>query len=207
MPNSRVFALVLAAGQSRRFGGDKLTVELNGQPLLAHVLNWVAEAREHGDLAGGLAVLPEGNPDRESILLGSRLEYVFNGSPERGVAESLRIGLAALAARHPDAEAALVAQGDQPRLRREVIPMLLSAWSATGRPVVRPRYAGEPDTPGHPVLLDRSIWERARELDGDAGFAPLLRKYPDLVTTVDVPGVNPDINTPSDLTLVEFPDP
>ena len=84
--------------------------------------------------------------------------------------------------------------------------MLLSAWSRTGRPVTRPRYAGEPDTPGHPVLLDRTIWERTRELEGDSGFAPLLRKYPNLVTTVDVPGTNPDINTPSDLMLVEFGD-
>lgn len=207
MAYSPVFALVLAAGQSRRFGRDKLIAELNGHPLLRHVLNWVAEARDHGNLAGGLAVLPAGNPDRETLLIQSGLEYVFNTSPERGVAESLRIGLAALASRHPDAKAALVLQGDQPSLRQDVIPALLNAWFAGGRPVVRPRYAGEPDKPGHPVLLDRSIWDRARELDGDAGFAPLLRTYPELVTAVDVPGINPDINTPSDLALVEFPGP
>jgi molybdenum cofactor cytidylyltransferase len=207
MTSSRVFALILAAGQGRRFGGDKLLVELNGKPLLAYVLDWVREARDAGALVGGLAVLPSDNPGREALLNQSGIEYVFNSSSGSGVAESLRIGFGALAARHPDADAALVLQGDQPRLRHEVLNLLLSAWQAAGQPVVRPRYAGEPDAPGHPVLLDRSMWARANELEGDTGFAPLLKKYPGLVTTVDVPGINPDINTPSDLALLESSSP
>jgi molybdenum cofactor cytidylyltransferase len=203
MPVSHVFALILAAGQGRRFGGDKLLAGLMGKPLLQHVLDWVQEARKAGALDGGLAIIPTGNFAREQLLLLSKTEYVFNPSPESGVADTLRIGLAALAARHPDAEAALVLQGDQPGLRPEVLAPILSSWRTSGRPVVRPRYAGAPETPGHPVLIDRLVWGRATELQGDTGFAPLLRRCPDLVTVVDVPGINPDINTPSDLAILE----
>jgi CTP:molybdopterin cytidylyltransferase MocA len=203
MPDHRVFALILAAGQGRRFGADKLLAELSGKPLLRHVLDWVKEARDRHQLAGGLAVIPAGNVAREKILMESGLEYSFNPGPELGVAESLRLGLATLTARHPDALAALILQGDQPRLRREVLEPLVAAWQSGGRPVVRPRYAVEPEIPGHPVLLDRSVWDRANELRGDAGFAPLFKAYPDLVTTVDVPGTNPDINTPADLAKLE----
>jgi CTP:molybdopterin cytidylyltransferase MocA len=203
MSDHGVFALILAAGQGRRFGADKLLAELSGKPLLGHVLDRVRDARDQHRLAGGLAVIPAGNAAREKILMDSGLEYVFNARPELGVAESLRLGLGALAGRHPGAMAALILQGDQPRLRAEVLDQLLAAWRSGGRPVVRPRYGEERETPGHPVLLDRSIWARADELSGDAGFAPLLRAYPELVTTVDVSGNNPDINTPSDLANLE----
>ena len=203
MSDGSVFALILAAGQGRRFGADKLLVELSGKPLLRHVLDWVREAQDRHQLTGGLAVIPAENPGREKILVDSGLEYIFNARPELGVAESLRLGLAALAERHPNAMAALILQGDQPRLRFEVLDRLLAAWGGGDRPVVRPRYGEERETPGHPVLLNRSIWARTDELSGDAGFAPLLRAYPALVTTVDVPGNNPDINTPSDLANLE----
>ena len=205
MSTRRVFGLILAAGQGRRFGGDKLLAELNGKPVLRHVLDWVQEAKQSGTLAGALAVIPSGDAPREQLLVQSGAEYVFNPSPELGMAQTVRLGLTALAARHPDAEASLVLQGDQPSLRHDVLDAILSSWRTGGRPVVRPRYGGDPGTPGHPVLLDRSIWNRAAEINGDTGFATLLRAYPDLVTTVDVPGTNPDINTRSDLAHLELP--
>jgi len=205
MSSRRVFGLILAAGQGRRFGGDKLLAELHGKPVLRHVLDWVQEATQSGALAGALAVIPSGDAPREQLLVQSGAEYVFNPSPELGMAQTVRLGLAALAARHPDAEASLVLQGDQPSLRHDVLDAILSSWRTGGRPVVRPRYGGDPETPGHPVLLDRSIWNRAAEINGDTGFATLLRAYPDLVTTVDVSGINPDINTRSDLAHLELP--
>ena len=205
MSSRRVFGLILAAGQGRRFGGDKLLAELHGKPVLRHVLDWVQEAKQSGALAGALAVIPSGDAPREQLLVQSGAEYVFNPSPELGMAQTVRLGLAALAARHPDAEASLVLQGDQPSLRHDVLDAILSSWRTGGRPVVRPRYGGDPETPGHPVLLDRSIWNRAAEINGDTGFATLLRAYPDLVTTVDVSGINPDINTRSDLAHLELP--
>jgi CTP:molybdopterin cytidylyltransferase MocA len=203
MPLSLVYAIVLAAGQGRRFGRDKLLAPLRGRPVLGHVLTAVAGARDAGELAGGLVVLPQGNPDRERLLLNYRLEYAFNPAPERGVAGSLQTGLTTLASRHPGAEAALLVQGDQPLLRLDVISALISTWRRGTGPVVRPRYQEEPEVPGHPVLLDRSFWDRAGELKGDAGFAPLFLKYPDVVTLVDVPGNNPAINSPTDLALLE----
>ena len=205
MPGTRVFGLILAAGKGQRFGGDKLLAHLKGKPVLGHVLAWIREATRAGGLDGSLGVIPPDQPDRERLFLDSSIEYVINPFPERGVGETIRIGLAALAARHPDARGVLVIQGDQPGLRHEVLDAIVRGWQTGNRPVVRPRYAGEPDTPGHPVLLDRSIWNRATELEGDAGFAPLLKASPGLVTTVDVDGINPDINTPSDLALLEFP--
>jgi molybdenum cofactor cytidylyltransferase len=196
-----LYALILAAGQSRRFGGDKLLAELRGLPVLAHVLRTVGSATSDGVLAGGLVVLAE-SAEREAIVRRSAMEYCFNADPGHGIAHSIRLGLAELATRHPDARGAMIFQGDQPGVRQEVIAVLASAWGG-GSAVVRPRYLEQPEQPGHPVLLDRSVWSHADKLKEDTGFAPLFRKHPELVTQVDVPGANPDINTPSDLAVWE----
>jgi CTP:molybdopterin cytidylyltransferase MocA len=81
----------------------------------------------------------------------------------------------------------------------ETMRRLIACWRAGGGPVVRPRYQDQPDTPGHPVLLDRRVWPLCRRATGDTGLAGLLPA----ATFIDVPNANPDIDTPADLHLLE----
>jgi molybdenum cofactor cytidylyltransferase len=199
MTKSVVHALVLAAGLSRRFGADKLLADLAGTPVLAHALGAVVASIKAGLLEGGLVILPADVQEREALVRRSGLEYALNPSASEGVSTSLKLGLHELASRHPDVTAALIVQGDQPHMPADLVAAIITARKGEHRPVVRPRYAGEPHRPGHPVLLERSCWNRVSDLHGDEGFGPLLKSSPELVTLVDVPGINPDINTPSDL--------
>ena len=64
---------------------------------------------------------------------------------------------------------------------------------------MRPSYRDAPDQPGHPLLVDRSLWHLADEMRGDTGFAPLLARYRVNVHTIPVAGTNPDVDTPDDL--------
>jgi CTP:molybdopterin cytidylyltransferase MocA len=54
-------------------------------------------------------------------------------------------------------------------------------------------------------LLNRSVWHLAHQLDGDHGFAGLANQASVRVVTLDVPGDNPDIDTPADLQALEEP--
>ena len=198
------YAVVLAAGAGSRSGGDKLLAPLHGRPLVAHAAAAVAEAIAAGILAGGIAVVP---PEATALawqldLAGLRL--IENREASIGIASSLRTGLAALemASISPRAGAAVVVLADQPLLRAEVIARLVASWRASGR-TVRPRYALTPEEPGHPVLLDRAIWSLASGLTADRGFGRLLAARPDLLDLIDVPGANPDVDTPADLTQLE----
>ena len=104
------------------------------------------------------------------------------------------VGLSALSL---DVDAALVALGDQPRLRPDVVRTVIEAWRASDRPIAVPRY--ERDGALNPVVLGRDVFERAVHLEGDRGMGPLIQRSPDLVTTVAVDGDNPDVDTPADL--------
>ena len=197
-------ALILAAGEGRRVGGDKLHARHRGQPLLSYVLDVVAVAWKGGLLDGGHVVLAAGDDRGVTLARGAGLEPIINEAPELGLSHSVRLGLAALETRpQPGAKAALVFLGDQPLVRSDVVEALVRAWREGGGPVIRPRYADSPDTPGHPVLVARAIWTRARALEGDQGLGALLGSNPSETVTLDVKGYNPDVDTQRDLNALE----
>jgi CTP:molybdopterin cytidylyltransferase MocA len=140
--------------------------------------------------------------DRATALLVERagLVPVLNPNPEVGISHSIRLGVEAAEA-HQALDGLLLLLGDQPLVEAETMRRLIGAWRERGGPVVRPRYRHQPDTPGHPVLLDRRVWPLCRRATGDSGLSGLLPA----ATFIDVPGANPDIDTPADLHLLEDP--
>ncbi|HEX8940310.1 MAG TPA: nucleotidyltransferase family protein [Candidatus Limnocylindrales bacterium] len=195
----RVAAVVLAAGASSRFGGQKLLAPLAGTPVLGHVLSAAANlglaetilvlGRDAGAVAN--AVPEAGEP---------RVRVVRNPEPERGLSSSLRLGLDAVG---PAVDAALILLGDQPLVRPAVIAALFEAWEAAGPPLVVPRYAGGGGP--NPVLIARGAWPLAAEVRGDRGLGPVMARRPDLVRQVPVQGDNPDVDTPADLASLTLP--
>ncbi|MBK9066287.1 MAG: NTP transferase domain-containing protein [Gemmatimonadetes bacterium] len=162
----------------------------------------VAQAIHGGLLAGGVAVVRPAATALAWPLDTAGLEIVENPAAAEGIASSLRAGLAALEQpRTPPAGAALVILADQPLLRLPVLEALVSAWRAAPASI-RPRYLAQPEAPGHPVLVDRGLWPRAASLAGDQGLGPLLAADPAL-RIIEVPGGNPDVDTPGDLRSLE----
>ena len=195
---------MLAAGLGRRFGGAKLLATFRDRALVSHVLEEAATARARGLLAGVHAVVAEGDTAIEKLAAGAGAAIVPNPDPGRGLSSSLRLGLAALP---PNLDAVLVLLGDQPLVRLEVMEALVNAWRQGGFSAVRPRYASAPDTPGHPVLIARRVWPLASGLEGDSGFGQLFAPDAPDVMLLDVPGENPDVNTPADLLALKDPRP
>jgi molybdenum cofactor cytidylyltransferase len=182
-------AVVLAAGLSRRMGQAKLLLPLEGRPIVRHAVEGVR--------AAGLdPVLVVTGPDPaaiEAALTGLDVRIVINPAPEAGQAGSVRAGVAALPA---VVDTVLIALGDQPGLAPDVIPALLAAHRASGRPIVAPRYQ---DGPGNPVLFDRAIFPELLALEGDRGARPVFARDPARVEWValDWP-MPPDVDTPAD---------
>jgi molybdenum cofactor cytidylyltransferase len=187
-----VVAVVLAAGASTRFGSPKLLADLDGRPILQHVLDAVAEA----GLDDAVVVLGAGHEAAELAIRWRRQRRVVNERPEDGLASSLRVGLQA-AEDVPRADAAIVLLGDQPAVRVDAIRAVVDAAGTTDRPFVRARYGS--DGAPNPVLIRRPAWPEAKALEGDRGLGPFLAAHGDRVLEVDVAGDNPDVDTPADL--------
>jgi len=156
----KVGALVLAAGEGRRFGGTKQLAVLHGRPLLEHALAAVAGLAPRVVVLGHAAAEIRATVD----LHGAR--PLFCEQWREGQAASLRCGLAAL----EGVDAVLVVLGDQPGITPEAVAAVAGAGG--DEDAVRATYGG---APAHPVLLRRPLLARAGELRGDTGFRDMLR--------------------------------
>jgi molybdenum cofactor cytidylyltransferase len=196
----KVTAIVLAAGSSSRFGSNKLLADLDGRPVLQHVLDAVAAA----GLADVMVVLGASHEAIRAAVEWRRERITVNERPQDGLSSSLRVGLDE-AAREADTDAVLVVLGDQPAIRPEVIRAVVDATQDATQDgaqdgeamFVRARYRHD-DAP-NPVLVRRGAWARVAGLSGDRGLGPLLAQIPEQVLHVDVEGANPDVDVPADL--------
>jgi molybdenum cofactor cytidylyltransferase len=185
-----VAVAVLAAGRGSRLGGDvpKPLVELRGRPLVSWALDAATTSGLRpvvlvvGNHGGAVArVAPEG-----VVVVRSRRW-------RRGIARSLRAALEAL---EPWAQVGAVAIGlaDQPLVGVEAYRRLAGAYR-DGASLAVATYHGQRR---NPVLLARTMWEKARELDGDEGARVLMDEGAVEVDCTDT-GSAADVDTLDDL--------
>jgi CTP:molybdopterin cytidylyltransferase MocA len=179
--------VVLAAGEGSRFGGPKQLAELDGRPLLEHVLAAVSAVPAIERYVVGLGAYADEIRARVDM---HGAEVVVCDRWVAGQATSLRAGLAAI----DDLEAAMVLLGDQPGITPAAIEAVLAHFDGTH--AVRAVYDG---APGHPVVLPRQLMRRAMELEGDLGARELIEDAQ--VRKVEVTHLcRPrDVDTPEDL--------
>jgi len=190
---ARTFGLVLAAGAGSRFGGGKLLARVGGRPVLQYVLDALAEA----GISDVVVVLGADASAVEAAITWHSETRVVNPAPERGLSSSLQVGFAVVPA---DADAVLVALGDQPLVPVDVIRALIAAPCRPDRPIAVPVFAD-----GHarnPVMLHRPAFGLVAETTGDRGLGPIIDAHPDLVTEIAATGDNPDVDTTDDLVAV-----
>jgi CTP:molybdopterin cytidylyltransferase MocA len=182
-----IVGVLLGAGAGTRFGGPKQLVELDGRPLLEH----------------SIRALTQSPVERVVVVLGAAADQVLAGVDghgaqfvvcdrwDEGQSASLACGLAEVSG----CEAVVITLGDQPRLSPEAVTRVIAA-RAEGVDAVRATYAGEP---GHPVLLERRLFDRMRDVTGDHGARNLLLSVPTREVVCDDLGGGEDVDTPAQL--------
>ena len=116
-----VTAIVLAGGRSSRFGSPKVAAELDGRPLLDHVLDAVA--------AVATDVVVVLGPDQPAPAMPAGVRAVRDTQEFGGPLVGLAVGLEASTSLR-----AVVVGADMPRLRPAVLEALLAALADPGRP-------------------------------------------------------------------------
>jgi molybdenum cofactor cytidylyltransferase len=192
----RIFAILMAAGFSKRFGAaNKLLVPFNGKALARHTLDMVCGM---DGLSGIMLVYAD---ERVAALAaGLPVTLVRNAAPERGQRESARLGVEA-------ADALLAGSGaedayylflpcDQPLLDPDTVRRILEARQK-GR-IVEPRYQGRP---GSPSLFSGVFREELRTLAEGEQPRIIKARHPGALVPVAI--TNPlafvDIDRPADL--------
>ena len=111
----KIGCVLMAAGLGRRFGENKLTVDLGcGETLINYALSAIP-----GDKLHRVVVVTQ-YPQVAALAEKYSFTPLHNPYPERGQSESIRIGLAALS----DCDAVMFQVADQPPLQKETVAAL-----------------------------------------------------------------------------------
>ena len=195
-PRPRVAALVLAAGQSRRMGRrNKLLAEIDGEPMIARVVDAVLGAR----VRPVVVVTGHQAAQVREALAGREVRFAHNADFVRGLSTSLRVGLEALPA---DADAALVCLGDMPRVSSRHLDKLIAAFDPdAGAAICVPTARGKR---GNPALFGSAFFAEMKGSQGDVGARHLIGVHADQVfeVAIDDDGIFVDVDTPSALTAL-----
>lgn len=186
--------LLMAAGTSQRFGGDKRRARQQGfQPLLLSSLGRAQASGQEVYVVLG----------RQDYAL--RLQVRAQGGcalalpHSEGLGHSIAQGVARLAI--PQGwDYCAIHLADMPAIN----PGLWLNLVKLARPnrIVRPEYCGQV---GHPVIFGRQFFHQLSRLRGDKGAGSLVDRYPGrqrLVACADK-GVVVDIDRPADLRALQ----
>lgn len=191
MKDSRIAAVILAAGASRRMRGrDKLMEEAGGTPLLRRVADsaWSSMASEVVVVLGARADV------RRGALDGLAVRFITNSDWQAGMAQSIRAGIASL---DDSVDGAIIMLGDMPEVGPSILNQLITMFDPErGLDIIRPRAASGPI--GNPILFGRAHFAALSRLSGDTGAKAVIAANPDRIFDMptDDDGVLIDLDTP-----------
>jgi molybdenum cofactor cytidylyltransferase len=161
--------VVLAAGESKRFGRTKQLLDWHGQPFVRTVATTAISA----GLAPVVVVTGAGADDVGAAVKDLPVLITRNEGWATGQASSIKAGVASLPG---TTSAALFLLADQPQVPVAAIRGLLELHATTLSPIIAPLVLE--NKRGNPVLFDRVTFSDLLCLQGDEGGRAIFDRYP-----------------------------
>ena len=184
--------LLLAAGQSTRFGSDKLLHPLSNKnttmPLIIHTLSVWLEVFPCINV-----VIRDDNISLNQLLaqnpFSPRITLITAPDAHRGMSSSLMSGIEST----KKADGWLIGLADMPFVDKNVIQQSVMALNA-GAEITQAEFTGRR---GHPVGFSSRFLPELLTLQGDKGARSILHTYPELISPITSPddGIFKDIDS------------
>ena len=205
-----VFAIVPAAGRSRRMGRCKQLIEIDGVPMLLAIVQQLCASRVAGvaivtrcEIEVALRAHPLAAEQFQACGDGSSTEVIFayNPSDDAEMIDSVRIGIQTWKQREDSAasDGLLICPADHPGITAADFNACIAAFRSEPRLII---IAFRNGRRGHPIIFPASLVAVVQSPVCDDGLNALPRDHANLVREISCnsPGVLTDLDTPDDLT-------
>jgi molybdenum cofactor cytidylyltransferase len=185
-----IWAIVLAAGESKRMGRPKLILPFGEKTMIEIVVDNAIQSKADGVLV----VLGSSAEKIAEKIRDYPVKTTVNPEFRQGMLSSIQWGVKSLP---EDTRAVLVMLGDQPLIPGSAIDKIVDAYRQTGKGIVLPVYNKRR---GHPILIDMRYRDEVKRISPDTGLRALVHSHAEdiLEVEVDAPGILRDIDTLED---------
>lgn len=163
----KIYAIVLAAGESKRMGYPKMLLPFGGMPMLERVVENIKNSR----VDEILVVLGAYREKLEELVKKAGVSCCVNPEYERGMLSSVQCGFRYIP---ENAGAVLVFQGDQPLISHVVVNEVIDTYYSSGKGIVIPVYDNRR---GHPLLVTGKYFNEIQKLDHGQGLRSLAENF------------------------------
>lgn len=195
MSDTRLFAVIPAAGHSRRMGKPKLMLPVGEKTLIARVI----ETFSHPQMTSTIVVCRQDDADLQRELAQTSAVVVTPDIDPPQMRDSIELALDEIERRFEptDDDAWVLCPADHPLLDVSILGELIHGWQQCQTPVQVPIHQGQR---GHPVFFRWSTVVAIRALPDNVGVNAFLKMHPEYLTTLDIAdgGVLVDLDTPTD---------
>jgi len=187
---SGIWAIILAAGESKRMKVPKMLLPFHGKTMIEKVVENVAGS----EVFRTLVVVGSFRDEVSGAISHTGVSSCYNDNYRNGMLSSVKCGFKNLPALY---DAVLVFPGDQPFIEPVVINSLIKAYRKTGKGIIIPVYR---EKRGHPLLIDFKYRKSVETLPEDEGLRSLAKRYPEDVFEVKTQssGILKDFDTKED---------
>lgn len=170
-----LWAIILAAGESRRMGFPKMLLTFNGRTMIENVISNVTESK----VENTMVVLGSERDKIVKLIEKLNVRYCYNDNYKEGMLSSVKCGFRNLSSGY---NAVLIFQGDQPLINPNVINAVIEAYLSSEKGIAIPVFKNRR---GHPILIAGRYKDEIEKLSPDKGLRSLADKFSDDVLEVD----------------------
>jgi molybdenum cofactor cytidylyltransferase len=165
-----VAGIILAAGESSRFGQPKQLLDWKGQPFVRAVAKTALEA----GLSSVFVVTGANAEQVEFAVKGLNVSVIKNEDWKSGQGSSIRAAVKTLTLSHSKTGGAIFLLTDQPQVTTSIIRALVEKHAEGLYPIVAPMVI---DQRANPVLFDRITFSDLMTLEGEVGGRAIFHKH------------------------------